>query len=186
MAQVFASNTISSPPSSIDIKLPEPKSKEEAIKRISDYIILNLILPPVISRNKLKDKIYGNYKNYVEDIIKKKKDKSSGNDSSCTKRNARWGFFFKKKLKQDLNARLDLYLNSPHGDNSIFKFIFRFWKLATILLALIISVLLFCYIHKKKRETGKRNLKKKQNPSICGGIFLKLFIFGDKLLIYRK
>lgn len=100
MAQVFASNTISSPPSSIDIKLPEPKSKEEAIKRISDYIILNLILPPVISRNKLKDKIYGNYKNYVEDIIKKKKINLQEMTALAQKEMQDGGFSLKKSLNK--------------------------------------------------------------------------------------
>ncbi|GAB6077167.1 hypothetical protein [Desulfurobacterium crinifex] len=69
----FASTQISRPPSTIHIKLPKPKSREEAIQRIPDYIILNMILPPVIDRENLKKELFGNYNKEIEKLINKKK-----------------------------------------------------------------------------------------------------------------
>jgi len=69
----FANRLISSPPSTIHLKMPEPETKEEAIKRIPDFVVLNIILPPVIDREKLKEELFGNYKNYINKLIKEKK-----------------------------------------------------------------------------------------------------------------
>jgi len=69
----FANTLISSPPSTIHLKMPEPETKEEAISRIPDFVVLNIILPPVIDREKLKEELFGNYKNYINKLIKEKK-----------------------------------------------------------------------------------------------------------------
>jgi hypothetical protein len=67
--------TLSSPPSTLHLKLPPPKNYTEAVKRIPDYVILNTILPPVIDRNKLKKQLFGSYATEVESILTKEKMK---------------------------------------------------------------------------------------------------------------
>jgi len=41
-------------PDTVKVSLPKPQNKIEALERIPDYVILDLILPPPINRKKLK------------------------------------------------------------------------------------------------------------------------------------
>jgi|GEM_PF-3292876 len=58
-----------SPPSNIELKLSPPQTKEEAYKRVSDYIILNMILPPVIDRKKVAKQLFGNYYHEISEKL---------------------------------------------------------------------------------------------------------------------
>lgn len=62
-------SAISKPPSTIRLKMPPPKSYEEALNRIPDFIILNTILPPVIDREKLMTQIFGKYTPNVKKVL---------------------------------------------------------------------------------------------------------------------
>jgi len=62
-------SAISKPPSTMKLKMPPPKSYEEALNRIPDFIILNTILPPVIDREKLMTQIFGKYTPNVKKVL---------------------------------------------------------------------------------------------------------------------
>ncbi len=61
------------PPSSIKLKVKPPKDFNEALKRVTDYLILNMILPPVIDRENVKSQLYGKFKENIKEYIVKNK-----------------------------------------------------------------------------------------------------------------
>ena len=59
-------------PDTVKVSLPKPHNKIEALERIPDYVILDLILPPPINRKKLKYELFGNYTQAVESYLAEK------------------------------------------------------------------------------------------------------------------
>jgi len=125
---VLASNQISRPPSTIHLKLPEPENKEEAIKRIPDFIILNIILPPVIDREKLKEELFGNYKSYINELIKEKKLDIKKLTALAT-REMKSKDFSLSKLKRKLLSSISVSLYSANPEET-----------STITIAIAISI----------------------------------------------
>ena len=66
---VLASTSVSTPPSTIYLKLPPPKNYQQAFNRIPDYIILNTILPPVINRKSIKKQLFGKYEKEMDTVL---------------------------------------------------------------------------------------------------------------------
>ena len=62
-------NKLEPPPSTIKLKVKSPENFKQALKRVSDYLILNMILPPVIDRENIKSQLYGKFKKDVEKYI---------------------------------------------------------------------------------------------------------------------
>ena len=107
----LASTPISHPPSTIHLKLPKPKSREEAIQRIPDYIILNMILPPVIDRENLKKELFGNYKKEIKKLINEKKIDIKRLTAIASREMKKKNFSL-KKLKEKLLAVISNSLSS--------------------------------------------------------------------------
>jgi len=66
-------NNLEPPPSTIKLKVKAPENFDDALKRVADYLILNMILPPVIDRENIKTQLYGKFKNDINDYINKNK-----------------------------------------------------------------------------------------------------------------
>lgn len=131
----LASTQISRPPSTIHLKLPKPKNKEEAIKRIPDYIILNIILPPVIDRENVKKELFGNYKKDIERLINENKI-DMRRLTTIASREMKKKDFSLKKLKEKLLAVISSSLTSSE------KFVYDKEGVALGIFAAIVVALL--------------------------------------------
>jgi len=86
----FGNNSLSTneeniPPAREELKTPPapslgikpPKSLEEALKRIPDYLIFKQIVPPVISQDQLMKSFFGKYSDFIQKILEANQTKEA-------------------------------------------------------------------------------------------------------------
>jgi len=130
-----SASSLSTPPSTIKIKLPPPKNKTEALKRIPDFVILNSILPPVIDRKKLMKQLFGSYTQEVEKILTDRKLKELSFFVTSKIRNKEFNL---SVLKKSILNKLKIKL--PNNEPSPFLPVYL---LIGILVAVIVPFLMF-------------------------------------------
>ena len=134
---VSSTSSLSTPPSTIKLKLPPPKSRTEAIKRIPDFIILNTILPPVIDRKKLMKQVFGSYTQEVKKFLTDRKMKEL---SSFAALKMKSGKFNLSSLKRLILNKLGIKPSSDQQSSTL-----PIPVIAGVLVAIIVPLLMLFF-----------------------------------------
>jgi len=134
---VSSTSSLSTPPSTIKLKLPPPKSRTEAIERIPDFIILNTILPPVIDRKKLMKQVFGSYTQEVKKFLTDRKMKELASFAALKMKS---GKFNLSSLKRLILNKLGI---KPSSDQQ--SFTLPIPVIAGVLVAIIVPLLMLFF-----------------------------------------